>query len=189
MLTHSPFGNLEEQLQKATETPEWKQMLNGIENADTIYVIGNGGNMAVASHAAADITRLTNKKVWSLDSQSLLTSIANDFGYDKIFQNWLEHYSNPNERSMVIGFSGSGNSKNVVSALNWANERHNWSTTLISGSKSTCIDENIPEVCFDNDYFHQHEILSVMCFYEIVYNIGFECPTIKAELVRKYGTS
>ena len=81
MLTHSPFGNLEEQLQKATETPEWKQMLNGIENADTIYVIGNGGNMAVASHAAADITRLTNKKVWSLDSQSLLTSIANDFGF------------------------------------------------------------------------------------------------------------
>mgnify|MGYP003110301774 FL=1 len=188
-MNHAPFGHLEEQLQAKTETPEWERLIRGIKDADTIYVIGNGGNMAVASHAAADITRLTDKQVWCLDSQSLLTSIANDYGYESIFKNWLEHYSNPNEKSMVIGFSGSGNSKNVVSALNWANERHNWNGALISGSKSTCLDSNIPEIDFGNDYFHQHEILSVMCFYEIVYNLGFECPTIKSELVRKYGTT
>ena len=188
-MNSAPFGNLEEQLREKVETPEWERMIECVNNADTIYVIGNGGNMAVASHAAADITRLTNKRVWSLDSQSLLTSIANDFGYENIFKNWLDLYANPNERSMVIGFSGSGNSKNVVSALNWANENHNWACTLISGSGSNCLDSKIPEINFDNDYFHQHEILSVMCFYEIVYNLGFECPTIKAELVRKYGTS
>ena len=188
-MNSAPFGNLEEQLREKVETPEWERMIESINNADTIYVIGNGGNMAVASHAAADITRLTKKRVWSLDSQSLLTSIANDFGYENIFKDWLDLYANPNERSMVIGFSGSGNSKNVVSALNWANENHNWACTLISGSGSNCLDSKIPEINFDNDYFHQHEILSVMCFYEIVYNLGHKCPTIKAELVRKYGTT
>lgn len=188
-MNHAPFGNLEEQLRKVTDTEEWKQLLSGIRDADTVYVIGNGGNMAIASHAAADISRLTDKRVWCLDSQSLLTSIANDHGYENIFKNWLELYTKPNEKSMLIGFSGSGNSKNVVSALNWANARHNWSTALISGSKSNCLDESIPEINFNNDYFHQHEILSVMCFYEIVYNLGHNCPTIKSELIRKYGTT
>ena len=188
-MQNAPFGDLEKQIKTQSKTPEWQKMIDGIKDSDIIYVLGNGWNMAVASHAAADITRLTDKPVLCLDSQSLLTSIANDFGYENIFKNWLELYSDPNKKNMVIGFSGSGNSKNVVSALHWANERHNWSPLLISGSPSTCLDNSITEICFNNDYFHQHEILSVMTFYEIVYNLGFECPTIKAELVRKYGTS
>ena len=188
-MKNAPFENLEEKFKKGISTKEWSKIIQGIKDAEAVYVLGNGGNMAVASHAAADITRLTDKRVYCLDSPSLLTSIANDFGYENIFTNWLEHYVNPNEKGMVVGFSGSGNSKNVISALHWANERHNWNAGLISGSQSNCLDPNIPEVNFDTDYFHTHEILSVMCFYEMVYNLGHKCPTIKAELVRKYGTA
>ena len=59
---------------------------------------------------------------------------------------------------MIIGLSGSGNSKNIVSALAWANDRYNISTALISGQKSNCLEENINEVCFNKDYFHTVEI-------------------------------
>ena len=76
-------------------------------------MIGNGGNMAISSHAAADATRLSGKKTYALDSQSLLTSIANDFGYENIFKRWLELYAlgSKDTKSIVIGYSGSGGSK------------------------------------------------------------------------------
>ena len=188
-MNHAPFEDFYNLFNEKIESKEWIRFIDGLKKSNSIYFIGNGGNMAVASHAAADITRLTDKKAWSLDSQSLLTSIANDYGYENIFLRWLENYSIPTDNNIVVGFSGSGNSKNVISALHWANEQHNWKTVLISGSKSTCLDENILEINFNNDYFHTHEILSIMCFYEIVYNLDCQCPTIKAELVRKYGKS
>ncbi len=57
------FEGLEEKLSQAVETEEWKTLQKQFNEAEVIYMIGNGGNMAVASHGAADATRLTNKKV------------------------------------------------------------------------------------------------------------------------------
>jgi len=86
-MKNAPFENLEEKFKKGISTKEWSKIIQGIKDAEAVYVLGNGGNMAVASHAAADITRLTDKRVYCLDSPSLLTSIANDFGYENIFTN------------------------------------------------------------------------------------------------------
>ena len=124
-----------------------------------------------------------------MDNVSYITSIANDYKYDNIFIKWLEDYIYPDMKSMVIGLSGSGNSKNIVSALAWCNDRYNISTALISGQKSNCLDEKINEVCFEKDYFHTVEILSEMTFYQLIHGTGNSCPTIKSELIRKYGRS
>jgi len=181
------FENLLGIFEKTIGTDEFKQMQDDFTAADNVYFIGNGGNAPVCSHAASDITRLTDKKCYSLDNVSYITSIANDYNYDNIYIKWLEDYIYSDMKSMVIGLSGSGNSKNVVSALAWANERYNISTALISGQKSNCLDENINEVCFDRNYFHTVEILSVLTFYQLIDGTGNACPTIKAELIRKYG--
>jgi len=182
------FEGLEEKLSKAVETEEWKTLQKQFNEAEVIYMIGNGGNMAVASHGAADATRLTNKKVHCLDSQSHLTSIANDHGYENIFERWLESYADLDKKTLVLGYSGSGNSANVLGALRWSDDQ-GFDTTIITGVKSVRLDrQSINEVCFDNIFFHSHEILSVMSFYELIHGAGHACPTIKAENERKYGT-
>ena len=183
------FENLLEVFESHINTDEFLQLQKDFDEADNIYFIGNGGNAPVCSHASYDITRLTNKKCYSLDNLSYITSIANDYKYDNIFIKWLEDYIYPDMKSMVIGLSGSGNSKNIVSALAWCNDRYNISTALISGQKSNCLDEKINEVCFDKAYFHTVEILSEMTFYQLILGTGNSCPTIKSELIRKYGRS
>jgi len=180
------FECLQKKIDTAIETIEWKRLQSMFNVSEIVYMIGNGGNMAVASHGAADATRLTDKKVHCLDSQSHLTSIANDYGYDKIFEIWLESYADLDKKTLVIGFSGSGNSANVLNGLYWA-EDHGFHTTLISGVKSTRANLSLNEVCFHNKYFHAHEILSIMSFYELIHGTGNMCPTIAAENDRKYG--
>ena len=183
------FENLLEVFESHIDTDEFLQLKKDFDEAYNIYFIGNVGNAPVCSHASSDITRLTNKKCYSLDNLSYITSIANDYKYDNIFIKWLEDYIYPDMKSMVIGLSGSGNSKNIVSALAWCNDRYNISTALISGQKSNCLDEKINEVCFDKAYFHTVEILSEMTFYQLIHGTGNSCPTIKSELIRKYGRS
>jgi len=183
------FENLLEIFESKIDTDEFIQLQKDFDEADNIYFIGNGGNAPVCSHAASDITRLTDKKCYALDNISYITSIANDYKYDNIFIKWLEDYIYSDMKSMVIGLSGSGNSKNIVSALAWCNDRYNISTALVSGQKSNCLDEKINEICFDRYYFHTVEILSELTFYQLIHGTGNSCPTIKSELIRKYGRS
>ena len=181
------FEGLLESFSEKIHSEEFKKLQSDFNDSDNIFFIGNGGIHSVATHAASDVSRLTSKRCYSLDSASYLTSIANDYNYENIYIKWLEDYIYPDMKSMVIGLSGSGNSKNVVSALAWANDRYNISTALISGQESNCLDETINEVCFDRGYFHTVEILSEMTFYQLIHGTGNACPTIKSELIRKYG--
>ena len=182
-----PFENLYNKFEELTNTLEWDRLQKDFNNADCVYMIGNGGNMAISSHAAADATRLSGKKTYALDSQSLLTSIANDFGYENIFKRWLELYAlgSKDTKSLVIGYSGSGGSKNVISALSWAKDQYNFSSHLMSGQKSTCLPDGVNELVCETQYFHTHEIMCVMSFYELVYGSGNKCPIIKDEIIRK----
>ena len=86
------FENLLEIFESKIDTDEFKQLQKDFDEADNIYFIGNGGNSPVCSHASSDITRLTDKKCYSLDNVSYITSIANDYKYDNIFIKWLEEY-------------------------------------------------------------------------------------------------
>ena len=56
------FENLELKLHEVINTPEWNKFIKLFKKADHIYIVGNGGNWAVATHAAVDLGRLTKKK-------------------------------------------------------------------------------------------------------------------------------
>ena len=75
----------------------------------------------------------------------------------------------------------------ILGGLYWADD-HGFDTTIITGVKSTRVNRDLNEVCFHNTFFHAHEILSVMSFYELIHGCGSKCPTIAAENDRKYGT-
>jgi D-sedoheptulose 7-phosphate isomerase len=102
----------------------------------SIFVIGNGGNAATATHFASDIqigTRTSGKpfKVQSLtDNLAILTAIGNDYGYDFIFVKQLEALLSDGD--VVIAISASGNSQNIINAINYANQK-NCTTVGLSG--------------------------------------------------------
>jgi len=91
-----------------------------------IWLIGNGGSATTASHFATDLTRCVgsnNKKLKSIslcDNIGIITAIGNDFGYDNIFLRQVER--NCESEDVLIAISASGNSGNLIEAINWANE-------------------------------------------------------------------
>ena len=92
-----------------------------------IFVMGNGGSGATASHFTTDINKgccfdLDKKfKMMCLnDNIPTLLALANDINYDAVFVEQLKNFFEPGD--LVIGISGSGNSKNVLNAIQYANE-------------------------------------------------------------------
>jgi D-sedoheptulose 7-phosphate isomerase len=93
-----------------------------------IFVFGNGGSAAMASHFACDLGKgtvqegKTRFKVISLsDNVPLLTAYANDFGYETVFAEPLASLAEPDD--VAIAISSSGNSPNVLRAMDVARER------------------------------------------------------------------
>jgi D-sedoheptulose 7-phosphate isomerase len=107
------------------------QMVNHILEAyqrrARIFVMGNGGSGATASHLACDINKgccidLDNKfKVICLnDNIPTMLALANDIAYEVVFEEPLKNFFNPGD--LVIGISGSGNSENVLRAVRYASD-------------------------------------------------------------------
>lgn len=99
------------------------------EEGRRIFFIGNGGSAATASHFANDVgvgTRNAGAPFRALsltDNVAVLTAIANDFGYENVFVEQLRVHLEPGD--LVVAISASGNSPNVVKAIDFANERGN----------------------------------------------------------------
>ena len=101
--------------------------LDVYENEGTIYVFGNGGSASTASHMANDYNKGLNefldKKfrfVCLNDNVATLMSIANDISYEEVFRMQLR--GKLEEKDLVVGISGSGNSMNVINAISYAKE-------------------------------------------------------------------
>ncbi len=97
-----------------------------------LFVFGNGGSGAFASHFAEDLGKNALKpgdlhddtkkrpRVLSLtDNTSWITALGNDVGFDQIFVQQLKQYASPGD--LAIAVSGSGNSPNILAAVEWAN--------------------------------------------------------------------
>ena len=181
------FENLENKLYEVINTSEWNKFIKLFKKAEHIYIVGNGGNWAVATHAAVDLGRLTKKKVFSLDSICYVTSIANDAGYENVFKKWLDLYSDKKVKSLVICFSATGTSKNIVNTLKWSSKQKNFDNFLITANlnkkKNSQNKSNI--INFNLKYFHSSELVTFMLFYEIVCQLGYKCPSILDEVARR----
>ena len=89
--------------------------LNDVKDAGhNVYLVGNGGSASVASHAATDFFNVAKLRALTLHESSLLTCMANDFGYEKAFARMLSQMMNPGD--LLIAISSSGNSMNIRNA-------------------------------------------------------------------------
>lgn len=105
-------------------------LLDAYDNDKFIFIIGNGGSAANASHLAQDLakgTRLTEnqekriKAISLTDNISFITAQGNDEGYESIFVQQLRSFARPGD--YLVAISGSGNSPNVIKAVEWANDK------------------------------------------------------------------
>jgi len=180
------FENIDEKLKATVENEDWKKLVQKFKKCKKIYLVANGGLHFTAAHAATDCSRLIDGKVvHSFDSNGFITSVSNDYGYENIFIKWLEAcvVDDPKE-CLVIGMSCSGNSKNVTRCLSWATSK-NMNTHMISGRASRRLDTSIDEVDLNCKYFHTVEVLCLVLFYQMIKEMGHDCPTIMKEVERK----
>lgn len=113
------------------------------ENGKFVFLIGNGGSGLTASHFCEDLGKGTIRdadlrdeskkrlKVLSLtDNLGWIMAVGNDWAYDQIFVQQLMNYGSAGD--LLIAISGSGNSPNVLNAVDWAN-RHGLLTFGLTG--------------------------------------------------------
>ena len=104
-----------------------RRLLEAKAAGRTVYLAGNGGSAATASHVTNDLLKGCRagerpgfRAVCLNDSSTLVTCLANDFAYADVYSILLETYAVPGD--VLILFSGSGNSPNVVRAAEKARE-------------------------------------------------------------------
>ncbi len=107
------------------------------EKGKQIFIMGNGGSSATASHFCNDFNKGVSCELQSQnrfkficlnDNVSTITAYANDVSYGDIFVEQLKNFYNPGD--VVIGISGSGNSENVIKALEYANANEGTTVAL-----------------------------------------------------------
>lgn len=91
-----------------------------------IFIMGNGGSASTASHFVCDLAKNTRKPglpnfrvIGLTDNMAILSALANDEGYENVFAQQLSSFVEPGD--IVIGISASGNSSNVVNAIELGN--------------------------------------------------------------------
>jgi D-sedoheptulose 7-phosphate isomerase len=120
-----------------------------------IFVFGNGGSAANATHFATDLGKSASDKVGKRfrvlslnDNVGWMTALANDYAYEDIFVGQLQNYGRAGD--IALGLSVSGNSPNCVKALDWAKE-HGLRTVALVGAKRGRMAEAAEQVIVIND--------------------------------------
>jgi D-sedoheptulose 7-phosphate isomerase len=126
------------------EIQAWADLIfEAWQNEKFVFVFGNGGSATTATHISEDLGKSSLRqddlkdetkkrlKILSLtDNLGWILALGNDVGYDQIFVQQLMNYGGAGD--LVIAISGSGNSPNVLAAVDWAN-RHGLKTFGLTG--------------------------------------------------------
>ena len=117
---------------KALNLNEINEAANAIvecrDRGGTVFTMGNGGSASTASHFVCDFSKGLSEEVGGRkfvfqslsDNIATMMAVANDFSYDEIFKYQLERRLTPDD--LIVAISGSGNSKNVIRAVEYAKE-------------------------------------------------------------------
>ena len=178
------FENLGDRFIQVVQTPEWAALQEKFNNCNDIYVLGHGGNLAVADHAAVDMTRLSNgtKNAICPGSGVVATSYINDSSFEQWMVNWLSARTSTRtkeqmQNSLVLGISSSGNSVDILKALQWATD--NGMQIAMMTSKDISVEiSNLTKVILGANYYHTAEVLTLLLTYELTHGSGNVCPPI-----------
>lgn len=89
-------------------------------NNSKIIIVGNGGSAAIASHVSIDLTKTLNIRSITFNESSLITCLANDYGYENWVSQALSNHAT--DKDLIVLISSSGQSLNMINAANKAKE-------------------------------------------------------------------
>ncbi len=87
----------------------------------TIYLVGNGGSSGIVSHSSIDFINACKLRAVAMTDNSVLTCLANDYGYENVFSEGLKTLFT--DKDLLIAVSSSGSSMNIRNAANHAREK------------------------------------------------------------------
>lgn len=97
-----------------------------------VFFVGNGGSAAIAVHMTADFMKNGGMRTYSMYDSSVTTCLGNDYGYEYVFSKQLESAGDAGD--LLVAVSSSGNSANIVNAVEAAREQ-NMKVVTLSGFK------------------------------------------------------
>lgn len=110
------IDNLDKILDKCVELICYKK-----KNNNRVIFVGNGGSAAIAIHMTADYFKNGGVRTVSMYDPAILTCLGNDFGYEYVFSKQIEKHIESGD--LLVTISSSGNSKNIVNAIEMAHEK------------------------------------------------------------------
>ena len=156
------------------------QLLKARNKGKTIFIFGNGGSGSTASHFASDLlkTAIIKKekrfKVISLtDNIPVILAWSNDVSYDDVFVEQLKNHFSKGD--VLIGFSGSGNSKNILKALKFGKENNSYSigfTGKLGGKMKKFSDICLKVPSQDMLTIESQHVIICHCIISIIRNLG-----------------
>jgi len=159
--------------------------LEARDKGQTIFFAGNGGSAATASHFAQDLAEVGRKanvksfRTLSLtDNVSFITAMANDYGYEKIFSIQMSELFKPGD--VLVAISASGNSPNVVEAVEYARRFQGISVGLVGfdGGKLLNLCDHVVHVQANKGEYgpveDAHMILVHMISAYLIFNLSKE---------------
>ena len=139
-----------------------------------IFVFGNGGSAANASHFITDLGKGASDKVGRRfrclsinDNVSWLTALGNDYAYEDVFVRQLENYARPGD--FVLVMSVSGNSPNVVKAVEWCKRAGVFTAALVGAKRGRLAEIADEPVVIDDAHYGRAEdahmaICHMLCY-------------------------
>lgn len=98
------------------------------EEEGTVYIVGNGGSAAIASHAVIDFLNMVKVRATALLDMAVITCLSNDYGYEQVYEKQLSQFVRVGD--VLIAISSSGQSKNILNAVSAAKSRGAQTITL-----------------------------------------------------------
>ena len=147
-----------------------REILEAIRKSNNIFVAGNGGSNAIASHFVTDLNKVSRDKLIKFSTyglgqnSSLSSAIANDYGFDVSIVTELSMLAKKNDLLVVI--SSSGTSKNILNSIKWAKENkvRSFALTGFVGSKADELADNYLNLNLPvGDYGPAEDIHSIIC--------------------------
>ena len=138
------------------------------------FVFGNGGSAANASHfvndmaiSASDVLPDRFKCLSLNENMSLITAISNDYAYKDIFRRQIENFANKDD--LLLTLSVSGDSPNLVEAVDWANKNGLHTIALLGGKRGRLADLVMERIVVDSIHYGHVEDIHMLICHMIIY--------------------
>ena len=151
-----------------------EQFGQALKKESQIFVFGNGGSAANASHFITDLGKGASDKTGKRfrcmalnDNMSWITAIGNDYAYEDVFVRQLMNFSRPGD--LVLVMSVSGNSPNLVKAIEWAKNNNVYTISLVGGKKGRLFEISDHTIVIDSTHYGMVEdahmgICHILCY-------------------------